>query len=65
MGDGKFTVTAGSHAMTANGLGETRTQVLKAANSYCAGLKKQMSVDSINDQMGINTYATSLVFHCQ
>jgi hypothetical protein len=64
LGQGKYSVTAGSHTMGPNGLGESRSEVLKRANAHCAAQGKQITVDSLDNQQGVDTYSSSLTFHC-
>jgi hypothetical protein len=63
LGHESYSVTAGSHSLGPNGLGATRATAVKSATAYCRN--RQMVADHFDDSLGINTYATTLTFHCE
>jgi hypothetical protein len=65
IGDGRYSVTADSHTMGPNGMSSVRADVVRSATTFCVQQSKALSVISFDDQTGINTYNSSLIFRCQ
>lgn len=64
VGDGRYSVTSDSHTMGPNGMSDVRANVVRAATAFCQQQSKSLTVVSFDDQTGINTYNSSLIFRC-